>query len=150
MSTKKKKHRVPDSITRSLVYIPMPDSFYDSVDEEFAVQRKDGRLEALPDFWGILLWTLRRLPGRNSEDGDRALDIMQLIKDQKREGSDELVLSRSDYDWLVSRLKEGCHLVWNPPDAAVVRRYVTSAAVFGESETSQNGSGEAAEAVEAR
>lgn len=108
------------ALGRAMVSLPLPEEFLDPVDEPWSTPSPGGGSEDV-GLLGALVYTLRRLAARNNEDSDRNLDLLTIMKNTT--GS-TLRLSRSDYDWLLSRLKEGAHTVWLGPDSAYLVRYI--------------------------
>jgi len=114
------------------VWIPIPDEFLDLNDESWTLLRARGEIEEM-ELVEVLRHTLRRTSGTTHGDGEKALDILNHLKQylpldhEPKDGEEEpevIQMSRDDFDWMQTQFKEQGGSVWTNADAAYLVRWL--------------------------
>ena len=121
MTSRQQKRAVARSTSKAEdsqhIYLIVPEAFSDCMGEDWVVQTPTET--SIFDFKDVMLHTLRKCPVQNAEDSERALEIIKTIKGTE---NGFIELRRADYDWMDSQFKTHAHKLWNPPDAAHLRK----------------------------
>lgn len=107
------------------VYLSIPEEFLDVMGEPWAIP--SGRGESLElDFLEVLIQTIRQGRVQTIEEAERSLDLLSIVKEVNDDISEPsyIEFTRGDFDYMISHLRKTAHMIWLPPDAAFLIRYI--------------------------
>ena len=110
-------------VSKSAIYIPLPDEFLNMLDEPWLMVKQGEKPEEL-SLLDILITTTRRLPVKDGGDAERTLELIQTFKAALKDEPDYIELRKADYDWMLTQFKDHAHKIWAAPDSAYLRRWL--------------------------
>jgi len=135
MATRNKNKK---PVARQVVYLPIPDEFFNCMDEYWAITEKDGVHDEC-SLLDVLMYTIRRLPVKDAGEAERSLELLQVLKAADKQEADYVEFHHSDFDWIKSQFREHAHKLWAAPDSAYLRKWLEDNAQTKEPEASSNG-----------